>query len=355
MKRSCVAALSAFILGAILLSTPLPADGPAVAPLPLPLTNNAVALLRTGKQPRLFSFMGLGAGKTWKDITNQAFELNFGSDKWAEIHPVPGTVGRLAASAVGVREQVVLFGGYVVDGQGSETTVPDVNIYRPDAKRWYRGADIPVAVDDAVIGTFKDRYVYLISGWSNKDAVKDVQVYDAEKDTWRAGTPITGTPVFGHAGAIFDDTIVYVDGAYRNPNGDNPKYVTSEECWVGKIDHHDPTKIEWSKIPNHPGTARYRIAAGVSAHDRKIYFFGGTDNPYNYNGIGYNGQPSEPSAMTFAWDVRGGKWETVNENTPGTTMDSRGLLATPAGLVAIGGMDKGQQVTAKVTVVPRNH
>ena len=355
MRKLSVTASSVLILLASLLCTPLPADGPTLPALPLPLSNNAVAVLRPGKTPQLFSLMGIGAGKTWKDITNQAFELSFGSDKWTEIHPVPGTVGRLAAAAVGLREQVVLFGGYVVDGQGSEGTVPDVNIYRPDAKRWYRGADIPVPIDDAVIGTFKDRYVYLISGWSNKDAVKDVQVWDAEKDTWHAGTPIAGTPVFGHAGAIFEDTIIYVDGAYNNPSGRNPRYVASDECWMGKIDHHDPTKIEWTKIPNHPGTARYRIAAGVSAHERKIYFFGGTDNPYNYNGIGYDARPSEPSPMMFAWDVRAGKWETVNENTPGATMDNRGLLATPAGLVAIGGMDKGQQVTGRVTVVPRGH
>ena len=29
-------------------------------------------------------------------------------------------------------------------------------------------------------------------------------------------TPIPGTPVFGHAGAIIGNTIVYVDGAYKN-------------------------------------------------------------------------------------------------------------------------------------------
>jgi N-acetylneuraminic acid mutarotase len=331
-----------------------PADGPALPALPVPLSNNAVAIVH-GKQPRLFSLMGIGAGKTWKDITNQAFELNFGSDKWEEIHPVPGTVGRLAASAAGVGEQLVLFGGYVVDGQGLEGTVPDVSIYRPADKRWYRGADIPVPVDDSVIVTFKDRYVYLISGWSNKDAVKDVQMYDVEKNVWHAATPIAGTPVFGHAGGIYEDTIIYVDGAYKNPNGDNPRYVTSEECWMGKIDHHDHTKIEWSKIPNHPGSARYRIAGGSSSHDRRIYFFGGTDNPYNYNGIGYNGQPSEPSPVTFAWDVKAGKWETVSDNSPTATMDNRGLLPTPAGMVAVGGMDKGQQVTARVTVAPRSH
>ena len=86
----------------------------------------------------------------------------------------------------------------------------------------------------------------------------------------------------------------------------------------------------------------------------KIYFSGGTDNPYNYNGIGYNGQPSEPSPVTFAFDVKSEKWETINENTPEPTMDHRGLLVTHRGLVIVGGMEKGQQVTSKVTVVKGN-
>ena len=36
---------------------------------------------------------------------------------------------------------------------------------------------------------------------------------------------------------------------------------------------------------------------------------------------------------------------------PEPTMDHRGLLVTRSGLVMVGGMEKGQQVTAKVTVV----
>jgi N-acetylneuraminic acid mutarotase len=231
--------------------------------------------------------------------------------------------------------------------------VPDVSVYDPLSDRWYRGSDTPVPVDDSVIGVYQDRYIYLVSGWSNNDAVRNVQVYDGAKDKWLQATPIPGTPVFGHAGALVNDTIVYVDGAHRNPAGSQPKYVASDECWMGKIDHHDPAKIQWSKLPSHPGNARYRIASGGSEKDQKIYFSGGTDNPYNYNGIGYDGHPSEPVAVTFAFNLRTGKWETLNQKTPNPTMDHRGLLVAPHGLVIIGGMEKGQQVTSRVTVLPR--
>lgn len=336
----------------LLLFLPPPAAEPTLPALPAPVSNNAVVSMKLGKQSLLFSLMGIGAGKTWKDITSAAYQLEMGTDKWTEIRPVPGPAGRLAASASTAHQQLFLFGGYVVDAQGGEITVSDVNVYEPTDHRWYRGADIPVPVDDSVIGTYRDRYIYLVSGWSRNQAVQNVQMYDTEKNIWKQATAISGTPVFGHAGALLDDTIIYIDGATRNPAGNTPPYVASDECWMGKIDHHEPTKIQWSKVPAHPGNAHYRIAAGASERDKKIYFSGGTDNPYNYNGIGYDGRPAEPSPVTFAWNLRTSKWEVINENTPNPTMDHRGLIATSAGLIIIGGMEKGQQVTSHVILIP---
>jgi N-acetylneuraminic acid mutarotase len=323
-----------------------------VASLPDPVSNNAVAMAKVRGQLLLFSFMGIGPKKTADDITSTAFSLDAKEGKWSAIHAVPGTAGRIGAAAAGVRDGLFLFGGYAMDAR-SGMVVPDVGVYHPASDGWFRGADLPVAVGDSVIGVYRDRYVYLVSGRSNRDLVSNVQVYDAEKDRWAQATPIQGTPVFGHAGAMVDDTIIYVDGARTNPSGKAPRYVASDECWMGKIDHHDRSKIQWTKLPNHPGAARYRIAGGGSEKDRKIYFAGGTDNPYDYNGIGYDGKPSEPSSVTFDFNLRTGKWETINENTTDPTMDHRGLLVTPEGLVLIGGMEKGQKVTARVTLLSK--
>ena len=335
----------------VLICTLRGAEPPKLLTLPVPISNNAVATTRSGKDTSIFSFMGIGPKKTWKDITNRAFELDVNTGKWTEVRSVPGVAGRLAASAASLREQIVLMGGYVVDGYGVENTVPDVNVYVPLENRWYRGDDIPVPVDDSVLGVYRDRYLYLVGGWSKTDPIRKVQVYDAEKNKWMEATPLPGTPVFGHSGAILGDTIIYVDGAYKNPNNTNPKYIASNECWMGKINKGNITKIEWTKLPEHPGPARYRIAAGASERDNRIYFSGGTANPYNYTGIGYNSQPSEPSPFTFAFNLKTGKWETISENTPDPIMDERTMVVTRQGLVIVGGMSKGQEVTSKVTIV----
>jgi hypothetical protein len=57
--------------------------------------------------------------------------------------------------------------------------------------------------------------------------------------------------------------------------------------------------------------------------------------------------------VTFAFNFRTRKWETLDENTPNPTMDHRGLLVTKSNLVIVGGMEAGQKVTAKVIALSK--
>jgi N-acetylneuraminic acid mutarotase len=342
-----VSALLLLLLGAAILPA---ADTSKIPNMPAAVSSNAVASLKGGVE--LFSMMGVGPRKTWDDITNQVYVLRLSSGKWSDGRSVPGVAGRLGASAAGAKGQVFLFGGYVVDAQGNEITVPDVNAYTPDNQRWYRAADIPVAVDSAVIGVNRDRYVYLVGGRSKSGPVNNVQVYDAEKDAWSQATPLPGAPVFGHAGGLADDTIIYVDGALKNPSAGAP-YVASDDCWLGKIDRKNPDKIEWSKLPPHPGSARFGIASGAAERERKIFFSGGTIAPHDFKGLSYDGHPAEMSTVSFAFNLHSKQWETITEDTFDPRMDSRGILDTPLGLLVLGGMAKNQAVTARVTFVPK--
>jgi hypothetical protein len=326
-------------------------DEPRFPPMPAAVSNNAVASLKGGFQ--LFSLMGVGPKKNWDDVTNQVYIMTVThTGKWATGRAVPGPVGRLNAAAGGAKGLVVLMGGYVVDNQGSEVTVPDVNVYEPGARRWSRGKDIPVPVDSAVTGVVHDRFVYLIGGRSAGGPVNNVQVYDVEKDMWSQATPFPGTPAFGMAGGLADEEIVVVDGANPGPAG-GPRYVASDECWRGKIDHKDPTRIEWSKLPPHPGTARFGISGGGAEREHRIYFSGGTVTPHDYKGASYDGSPADVSAVIFVYDLRGQRWEIIDSNTNDPRADSRGLLETPLGPVVLGGMAKNLAVTGRVTLFPK--
>src|SRR3979411_145 len=173
------------------------AEEPKLSPLPAPVSNNAVAISHDDYGSRIFSFMGIGPKKTWDAITNSAYEMDPGTGKWTEKRPVPGVAGRLAASAVALHDQVFIFGGYVVDAQGGENTVSDLNVFVPVENRYYRGKDIPMPVDDAVVGLYRDRYIFLIGGWSTSkgDAVRHGEGYGTRKGTWMQATTTPGAPV----------------------------------------------------------------------------------------------------------------------------------------------------------------
>jgi len=324
----------------------LAADQPKIPPMPAAVSENAVAALKGGLE--VYSLMGVGPHKTWDDITNKVYVLRLASGKWSEGRPVPGVAGRLGASAINAKGKVFLFGGYVVDGQENEMTVGVANAYVPEDHLWYSAEDVPVPVDSAVIGVNHDRYIYLVGGRSKNGPVNNVQVYDADKNIWSQATPFPGTPVFGHAGGLTDDTIVFVDGARKNTAGSAP-YVASDECWLGKIDHKDPDTIVWSKLPPHPGPARFSIVSG--AVGGKILFSGGTASPHNYKGLDHEGKPAELSTVTFDYDVHGNRWETITEDTFDVRTDSSSIISTPVGEMIVGGMVKNQAVTARVVIL----
>lgn len=356
--------VAAGLLGASCGASPQPAparsDGPdapagwrgAAGPdLPEPVANNAVAAAVVNGRTWIFSFLGIGSGRDYRAITRHAFALDVEAGRWEPLPDVPGPVGRLAATAQAIGEDVYLFGGYEVAADGAETTSPATLLYRHADRRYLRRADMPVAVDDAVSGVWRDRLIFLVSGWSADRTVSTVQAYDPAADQWLPATPIPGTPVFGHAGGIIDDTIVYCGGARMRP-GETPKYAPSPECYRGDLDAGAPTAIRWRPITPHPGAPRYRAAAGPvrTGTSAGILFVGGTTNPYNYNGVGYDGRPAEPEASSWLYDVAADRW-VPGPHLDRPTMDHRGLVEARGAWWTIGGFAAGQAVTAGVNAV----
>jgi hypothetical protein len=258
---------------------------------------------------------------------------------------VPGPGGRLAATAVGLPDGVILIGGYTVAEDGSEASVERVQRLDLAARVWRDLAPMPVPVDDAVAALYQGRYVYLVSGWHDTGNVNLVQVYDVARDRWFQATPWPGPPVFGHAGGIVADTLVICDGVGIESRENRPRgFVAIAACYGGRIDAEDPARIDWRRLPYHGGRPLYRMAAAGSAERGQVVFAGGSENPYNYDGIGYNGEPSAPSGRVFVFDLAAREWRELGR-LPEPSMDHRGLLELDGGYAILGGMRAAQRVT----------
>ena len=320
-----------------------------LADLPVPISNNATALVKTGNRIILLSFKGLKQGKSWQDTTNQAYRLSPGQESWQQITSVPGKIGELAATAQGLGGFAYVFGGYTVAKDHTEVTVTGSYRYDPEIDQYERLPDIPVAVDDSVSFSVGDRYIYLISGWHNSGNVNLSQVYDTVERRWFQATPFPGSAVFGHAGAAVGNRFVICDGVEKiTPLQGKSKYQAVESCFKGEVDPTKPSQITWSRLPPHPGKPLYRMAAGgYQGQGDWIVFAGGSDNPYNYDGIGYDKKPSEPSDLVFAYSLEDGKWVEVGQLDK-ASMDHRNLVVKNNQFFLIGGMRATQKTTNAV-------
>jgi len=320
-------------------------------PLPAlnqPVSNHAVTLVSTGQGDYLYSFLGLGSGKTWQDTSLQAAVLNPGATAWTQLEPVPGSSGRMAASSVSAGGAAWLFGGYTVDADGGEKSIAGVYRIYPgeSALKWV--TDMPVPVEDTVILVHQDRYIYLVSGWHDLGNVNLVQVLDSKTMTWTQATPWPGESVFGHSGGISDGRMLVCDGVRIQYHADDRprEFLPSNQCWSGFIDSQDHRRIHWHPVTAHPGAGRYRMAATGDAHQR-VVFAGGSVNPYNFTGIGYNGLPAETEKSVFSYSFETGKWHQHGALEPGT-MDHRGLPYSGGWYYLVGGMRDKQTVVADV-------
>jgi hypothetical protein len=190
---------------------------------------------------------------------------------------------------------------------------------------------------------WRDRFIVVVSGWSNDRAVSDVQVFDADSGEWSLANDFPGQAVFGGAGAVWQDELVVVDGV-RSAGG----FSLVDQVWVAALDPERPTALAWSDAGEHPPPARYRAAAGTL--DGRFYLSGGTADPYNYDGISYDtGEPSAPLADTIV-RAAGGEWSD-GPARPIATMDHRAVAACGDALYSAGGMVVGPEVTARSFVL----
>ena len=321
--------------------------------LPAAVSNNAVTQVRVADHDYLLSFSGLGENKKYQDVHNRSYVYSVADQQWREVSPVPirkpinGLTGRLASVATAIDDVAYIFGGYTVAKDHSEVSVPDVFAYHVLTDKYQALTPMPVPVDDSIALPYSNRYIYLISGWHNDGNVNLVQLYDSQTDQWQQASPFPGKAVFGHAGGIVENTLLVCDGVRIDVHLNKRRSYSAESaCYRGEINPKNPNKISWYKVEHPTGLARYRMAAkGVinqNSKTKEIVFIGGSYNPYNYNGIGYNGQPSTPSNTIWHYNLKKNKWKiTTSDNA---TMDHRGLLELDGELITIGGMADNQQV-----------
>ncbi len=156
------------------------------APLPEPITNNAVVEGYANGVPYVYTFGGIDSTKLYSGIHLRAYRYNTQTDVWDTLPPLPDTLGKIAAGASRVKDKLYILGGYHVFANGGEASSDKVHIFDPASNRYLAdGAPIPVPIDDQVQAVWRDSLIYVVTGWSDTRNVTDVQVYNPATDSWQ--------------------------------------------------------------------------------------------------------------------------------------------------------------------------
>lgn len=319
-----------------LVATPMPS-------LPIAVSNNAVASVETDAGTLVYSVMGITDPDNPATITPHAYV--FDGDTWERIADAPLFRGRakIGASCVSVAGELYLVGGYAVLDDGSEVTEPTIYRHDRDADEWVGVTQVPTEVDDTAAGVWRDRWIVLVSGWHGPahDNVPDVQLYDTKEDRWIEAGEIPGPlpGLFGHSGGVVGDRVVYFDGV-RSDDG----FRISDAVYIGEMNPDELGNIEWRTLDPHPGKPTYRAAAVT--HDAKLLVLGGTDNPYNISGVGYDKNPSKPLRQALLFNPEVASWTVLEiEGDLPATMDHRALAPINDGFLLVGGMTAPGETT----------
>lgn len=320
-----------------------------LAPMPEPVSNNAVAMAMVEGVPHVYSFAGIDTSRDWYGIHLKGFRYNTQTEVWDTIPPLPAPMGgKIATSASVVKNKIYIIGGYHVASNYNESSSNKVHIYDPEANAYLPdGMAIPFPIDDQVQMVWRDSLIFVVTGWSNTNNVANVQIYDPAADSWMAGTPVPNNnnwKVFGGSGVIVGDTIYYAGGARFGSNFPATSYFRK-----GFINPDNPMEINWEGFET-PAAQGYRMAAGVL--DGKPFWLGGSDVTYNFDGIAYNGSGSvSPQGRLTFYDPASGALGQLEGQIP-ATMDFRGLAQIgPNQFILAGGMQAGPEVSGQVLLV----
>lgn len=321
-----------------------------IPPLPESVSNQLVLQATVRGQHYLASFAGLGAAKNPGAMHNKVWQLNIGQSNWQNVTALPTASrvnGRIATTGVELNKNFFILGGYGQSSDGKLGTLAESYRFSPVTQSYSKLPDMPVAVDESVALAHKDRYIYLLAGFHNSGAVNLVQLFDNFTQKWSQATPLPGSAVFGHAGVLVGNEMLFCDGVKTSTTADGSSQLLPEAaCYLGKISDKHASQISWRQVAHHGGKARTRqgaIAVDVNG-ETMAAFIGGSETPYHLTGITDDGKAIEPSDAIYLYSFKHQKWlKAAPSNT--AVMDLRSLVQIDGEIFSIGGMLAGQQVT----------
>lgn len=312
---------------------------------PLPALPEAVAdavVLQTTVRGKSYLISAGGNTNPQQSLAaahRKSWLLTSGESSWLPLPDVPsaqGATGRVAAAAVTLDQQFFLFGGTGQGRNGQPVTLTDSYRFSPIGRMYQKLPDMPVAVYSSVALTYANRYVYLIGGNHQGNAVNLVQVFDNFTQKWSQATPYPITAVSRHSAVLVNQQILVCGGVRQQPQADGSITLTAQtDCYLAQINPQQPAHLTWRRLPAGPGAlidAAATVIGDTSA--RQALFIGGKHSL------------SAASVQQTGWlfDFTKQSWQQTA--APSARSGSRYLLSIGNEWYSLAGIDKSGTVMA---------
>jgi len=317
-----------------------------IATAPEAVTNNAVCAATINGEDYLYSFGGLDSTKLFSGIHNRSYRYNINNKKWLRLPDLPNSLPRIAMAASRVKDTIYIIGGYHVFANRHEISSNKVHRFNILTNKFLADAKpIPIPIDDQVQAVWRDSLIFVVTGWSQKQNVPLVQIYNPTTNTWQQGNSLPNNnnfKAFGAQGVFLKDTLFYFGGAAMGKN-----YPVQHRLVKGFVNPKNPLAITWINVPLDSSFSSYRLAATLVKNIP--HFIGGSAVTYNYNGVAYNNTGGVAPHKTDFFYNQNKFYKNFNSLLP---MDLRGLATVNDSVKYIyGGIEKKLKVSNKILKV----
>lgn len=326
--------------------------------LPTPTTNHVVVKADLDGRPQMYVFGGLTDTQSIANMTNKAWRLDLtqqnSEKKWVELSPLPSVIkssGHMASSAVTIGDNIYIVTGFTHPQVNKPNKTSEVYRYHIPTDQYALMSEIPISVADSLAVTYKERYVYLIGGWHLDAPVNTVQIFDTYKNEWSMGSPLPGPAVFGHAGAIIDNVLLFCDGATTTTETFRISKINSYKgCFLGQINVITPKRIAWQQWVHPTDVGKYKMAAYADLERSTITFLGGSEKLHDFAGKTQNQQPLTDNQGIWVFDLNKNSWRVINSTS--TAFDLNSVVEFENQFWILGGMKANGDISPSTISLP---
>lgn len=316
-----------------------------LAEAPEKISNSAIESIEYDGKWYVYTFSGIDSTKLFSGIHNRCYKYSVSDNTWSQISNLPSGQDRIAAGASRIKNKIYILGGYEVFANENEVSINNLHVFDPKTDAFLDdAAPMPIPIDDQVQAVYKDSLLFCVSGWSNNGNVNQVWIYNPTTNIWSQGTSLpvgSAFSAFGASGQIIGDTLYFIGGATQGFN-----FNLSDRFRKAYINPENPNELNWI-VEKTNNAILYRPGSGIV--DDQVFWLGGSQKSYNYDGISYNGSGGVlPTNRLVRYDRNNGQLTVSNEDFP-PIMDLRGLARLNDNhFISVGGMINNQEVSNDV-------